>query len=230
MNRCGMKAGEEGVGAFWQSLRDWRSKLRVQIPANPPTSLHIFRPSLHDLPFLTPVHPNSLLAWTFHVEINSRDLFTGINPKDESTMDGGNADSLGVSSKEPPRTQFQSIEDFVKEHEELEAPKASQEKQKPQPQPKKKPKKEVDGETLATEARAVEELGDVNWVGRLLGWRSNPFWFGISNVLIAFQNTAMSIHQLMASLMWTAPSIPPASPDSRALWSSPKALINLAET
>jgi hypothetical protein len=145
-------------------------------------------------------------------------------------MDTGNAGSLGTSSKQPPRTQFQSIEDFVKEHDELDLLKASQEKQKPQPQPKKKPKKEVDGETLATEAIAVEEIGDVNWVGRLLGLRSNPFWFGISNVLIAFQNTAMSIHQLKASLMWTAPSIPPASPDSRALSSSSKALINLAET
>ncbi len=150
-------------------------------------------------------------------------------------MDGGNDGFVKASSKQPPRTQFQSIEDFVKEQDELEVLKASQEKQKPQPQsqphpkPKKKPKKEVDGETLAAEVRAVEEIGDVNWVGRLLGLRSNPFCFGISDVLNAFQNTAMSIHQLKASLMWTAPSIPPASPDSRALWSSPKAPINLAE-
>jgi len=83
-----------------------------------------------------------------------------------------------ISTEEPlpsavsQRVQFQSIEDFEKEQDALDELKATEADVKAKLQPptkKQKKQKTVDLEVLAIEAQAMEEIGDVNWVGRLLG-------------------------------------------------------------
>jgi hypothetical protein len=64
--------------------------------------------------------------------------------------------------------QLQSIEDFEKEQDALDAEKARAAKVNPQPLPKRA-KKTVDLDALAAEQQARDEIGNTNWVGRLLG-------------------------------------------------------------
>ena len=74
---------------------------------------------------------------------------------------------ITTATQPPPPTMFRNIDDFMKEQEEIEQSKA---KAVPsQIQPKKKATRVIDVEALANEARAIEELGEVNWTGKLLG-------------------------------------------------------------
>jgi hypothetical protein len=69
----------------------------------------------------------------------------------------------------PGRMELQSIEDFEKEMDALDAVKARNALTKP-PQPlSKKPKRTIDAEAVSAEQRAREEIGNENWVGKLLG-------------------------------------------------------------
>lgn len=63
--------------------------------------------------------------------------------------------------------QLQSIEDFEREQDALDAERARTAKLT-QPLPKRA-KKSIDAAALAAEQRARDEIGEVNWVGRLLG-------------------------------------------------------------
>jgi len=72
------------------------------------------------------------------------------------------------------RANFQSIEDFMREQEQLDAVKSAELKARAQAtlansNPKKYKKKEIDVEVAAAEARGVAEIGETNWTGRLLG-------------------------------------------------------------
>lgn len=72
------------------------------------------------------------------------------------------------------RTHFQSIEDFLREQDGLDAARlATTQPSSPLTQshtpPTKKARRLIDVDSLAVEASAVREIGDINWVGRLLG-------------------------------------------------------------
>lgn len=79
------------------------------------------------------------------------------------------------SSAAPQRkTHFQSMEEFLKEQDELDATRLAA--QKPSDlhtpsssPPLKKARRTIDLDTLSVEAAAIREIGDTNWVGRLLG-------------------------------------------------------------
>ena len=103
-------------------------------------------------------------------------------------MEGGKD---GGSTANPPRTNFQSIEDFMKEQDELDAQKASDAAVQLAVNPNKKQNKAflqaernllkaekkqkkaaLEAERKSAEERgngAVKELGVENWVGKLLG-------------------------------------------------------------
>ncbi len=109
--------------------------------------------------------------------------------------------------------QLQSIEDFEREQDALDAERARTAKEKPQPLPKKA-KKTVDLNALAAEQVAREEMGDVNWVGRLLGL-SNPKFKRAIPLTNNFKNTAMhtpSHHPDSPSPMPSLHQALPASP------------------
>ena len=74
----------------------------------------------------------------------------------------------------PKRTEFQSMDDFMREQDQIDAIRLAARKASPplnQP-PAKKIKKTVDLEALALETTAILELGDSNWTGRLQGTSS----------------------------------------------------------
>jgi hypothetical protein len=80
----------------------------------------------------------------------------------------------GVYKANPIRAQFQSIDDFMREQEQLDAVKSAEMKARAQAvlansNTKKFKRPPVDAEAAAAEARAVAELGQINWTGRLLG-------------------------------------------------------------
>jgi hypothetical protein len=81
------------------------------------------------------------------------------------------------------KTNFQSMEDFMKEQDELDAIRlAAQESSAlhtPSGSPPlKKARKSIDVESLTVEANAIEEIGDTNWIGRLLGKYLRDTTFG----------------------------------------------------
>jgi hypothetical protein len=72
------------------------------------------------------------------------------------------------------KTDFQSMEEFLKEQDELDA--LTLEKTKASSSPttssapcSKKARRSINIEALTSEAKALEEIGDGNWIGRLLG-------------------------------------------------------------
>ena len=72
-------------------------------------------------------------------------------------------------------SDFQSAEDFEKEHAGLIAEQEAAEARRRNPpwgQPKKPKRQNVDAEDLRIEQLATEEIGLTNWAGRLLG--QNP--------------------------------------------------------
>lgn len=76
------------------------------------------------------------------------------------------------SANIPERLHFQSMEEFDRECEQREA--VERAKMQPQkkvkgPPPSKKQKKTVDTNALAAEAAALEEMGEMNWIGKLNG-------------------------------------------------------------
>ena len=83
------------------------------------------------------------------------------------------------NSQPPPnaprsKTNFQSMEEFLKEQDKLDALAQVQNKASSPPTPSstppsKKTRRTIDIEALSAEARALEEIGDTNWIGRLLG-------------------------------------------------------------
>jgi len=76
------------------------------------------------------------------------------------------------SANIPERLHFQSMEEFDRECEEREATekvKMQSQKKVKGPPPAKKQKKIVDVNALAAEAAALEEMGDMNWIGKLNG-------------------------------------------------------------
>lgn len=86
-------------------------------------------------------------------------------------MDQNQASPPGVSEG---RANFQSIEEFMKEQDELDAARLATGKSISPPTPtntppSKKVRRAIDVEALSLEARALEEIGDTNWTGRLLG-------------------------------------------------------------
>jgi hypothetical protein len=108
-------------------------------------------------------------------------------------------ESQSQPTQQPMSTNFQSIDDFVREQEALDAVKSAQMKSRAQAllsntktKPKSKIKRvQVDVEAVAAEARAVAELGDTNWAGRLLGKGKSCFYFIIPNTcLTVLQNIA----------------------------------------
>lgn len=84
-------------------------------------------------------------------------------------------ENSSLSTTVPQRkTHLQSMDDFMKEQDELDAIRLAA--QEPSAlytpsgsPPLKKARKSIDVETLTVEANAVEEIGDINWIGRLLG-------------------------------------------------------------
>jgi hypothetical protein len=84
------------------------------------------------------------------------------------------APNFGQITQVPLRTNFQSIDDFMKEQEQLDAVKSAEMKARAKAalansNIKKVKKAPVDVEAAAAEARAVAEIGETNWTGRLLG-------------------------------------------------------------
>ncbi|KAG9244872.1 hypothetical protein BJ878DRAFT_459455 [Calycina marina] len=75
---------------------------------------------------------------------------------------------------------FRSLEDFVREQDQLDSTRSQHMKQAaanalaqgPQRRPRKKAPSAVDQEAIAAEARAVAEIGDTNWTGRLGEYRA----------------------------------------------------------
>ncbi|RDL40611.1 uncharacterized protein BP5553_00590 [Venustampulla echinocandica] len=77
------------------------------------------------------------------------------------------------SSKNHGGPQFQTMDDFIKEGDEREAVLLAS-KPPPKTQPLgKKQKRVVDIEALTAEARALEAIGDTNWIGKLNEYRSS---------------------------------------------------------
>jgi hypothetical protein len=75
------------------------------------------------------------------------------------------------SSQSEERTNFQSIEEFMREQDELDAMRLTT-REAPTPSstpPSRKARKAIDIEALSLEANALEEIGETNWIGKLLG-------------------------------------------------------------
>jgi hypothetical protein len=65
--------------------------------------------------------------------------------------------------------ELQSIEDFMKEQDAIDAEKARTDVTMHAQLLPKKPKRTIDAEAVTAEQRAKEEIGNENWVGKLLG-------------------------------------------------------------
>jgi hypothetical protein len=78
-----------------------------------------------------------------------------------------------VLAAPPPlqkRMELQSIEDFEAEMDVLDAAKGMTATTKPIPQHlPKKPKRTIDAGAFEAERKAREEMGNENWIGKLLG-------------------------------------------------------------
>lgn len=105
-------------------------------------------------------------------------------------------DSSSSASGPGRKTHFQSMEDFMKEQDELDAIRLAAQKSSalhpPSSSPlSKKARKLIDVEALTAEANAIEEIGNTNWVGRLLGkyWSDTPVGHHLKN----FQSIEMRI-------------------------------------
>jgi hypothetical protein len=77
---------------------------------------------------------------------------------------------ISTISQPSRKTNFQSIEEFMREQDELDAIKLAEAKARAEATASsKKARKTIDIEALALEARALEEIGETNWIGRLHG-------------------------------------------------------------
>jgi hypothetical protein len=74
-----------------------------------------------------------------------------------------------TSSQPVERTNFQSIDDFMKEQDNLDAIKHVETKTSVQAMSLPRKKVKIDVEVQALEARAIDECGETNWVGKLSG-------------------------------------------------------------
>jgi hypothetical protein len=89
------------------------------------------------------------------------------------------------SNLPPRKTNFQSIEEFMQQQDELDAARLATRKTSAAPVPSstwpsKKARKTIDIEALALEATVLDEIGDINWIGRLQG-QSSWIRFSIIN-------------------------------------------------
>lgn len=73
-------------------------------------------------------------------------------------------------------SDFQSAEDFEKEHAALatQQEEADARRRAPPFQPKKKKRDAVSAEALQAEQQATDEIGLTNWIGKLIGIRLFP--------------------------------------------------------
>lgn len=99
------------------------------------------------------------------------------------------------------KTNFQSIEEFMKEQDELDAVRLAAQKaalplSPSSTPPSKKARRTVDIDALALESKALEEIGDFNWIGRLLGKLSR-------NNAVGHQLTESRISGCEPSCRWT---------------------------
>jgi hypothetical protein len=77
---------------------------------------------------------------------------------------------ISTISQPSRKTNFQSIEEFMREQDEIDAIKLAEANARAEAAtPSKKARKTIDIEALALEARALEEIGETNWIGRLHG-------------------------------------------------------------
>ena len=92
--------------------------------------------------------------------------FQPSTPSPGTTMERSAATT---SSQSVERTNFQSIDDFMKEQDNLDTIKRVEMKTSVQAISVPRKKAKIDVEVQALEARALDECGETNWVGKLSG-------------------------------------------------------------